>query len=82
MFEALKRRLCLGVYAIAMIDLDDHIKGSQIRFNQGGHGVIAAFLYPFHSNYSFVQAQVHSPQSRGLSCSSLIIFSQGLVGSE
>jgi hypothetical protein len=44
---------CLEVSAIAMIDLDDHIKGSQIRFHQGGHGVIAVFFYPLHSNYSF-----------------------------
>jgi hypothetical protein len=34
-FELLKRHLYLAVYAIAMIDLDDYIFGSQIRFYQG-----------------------------------------------
>jgi hypothetical protein len=34
-FELLKRHLYLAVSAIAMIDLDDHIFGSQNRFYQG-----------------------------------------------
>jgi hypothetical protein len=34
--ELLKRHLCLEVSAIALIDLDDHIFGSQNRFHQGG----------------------------------------------
>jgi hypothetical protein len=34
-FELLKRHLYLEVSAIAMIDLDDHIFGSQNRFYQG-----------------------------------------------
>jgi hypothetical protein len=40
-FELLKRHLCFEVSAIAMIDLDDHIFGSQNRFYQvisSGHG--------------------------------------------
>jgi hypothetical protein len=37
-FELLKGNLCLEVSAIAMIDLDYYIRGSQIRFHQGGHG--------------------------------------------
>jgi hypothetical protein len=35
MFELLKGDLCLEVSAIATIDLDDHIFGSQTRFYQG-----------------------------------------------
>jgi hypothetical protein len=34
-FELLKAHLCLEVSAIAMIDLDDYIFGSQSRFYQG-----------------------------------------------
>ena len=30
-FELLKRHLCLEVSAIAIIDLDEYIRGSQIR---------------------------------------------------
>jgi hypothetical protein len=78
-FELLKRHLCFEVSAIAMIDLDEDIRGSQIRFHQGIHGVIAVFLYPF-AQQLFLQVQVHSLQSKRLSCSSLTIFSQGLVG--
>ena len=35
MFELLKRHLCLEVSAIAKIDLDDYIFGSQNRFYEG-----------------------------------------------
>jgi hypothetical protein len=34
-FELLKRHLYFGVSAIAMVDLDDDIFGSQSRFYQG-----------------------------------------------
>jgi hypothetical protein len=34
-FELLKRHVCLEVSAIAMIELDDYIFGSQNRFYQG-----------------------------------------------
>jgi hypothetical protein len=44
-FELLNGHLCLEVSAIAMADLDDHIRDSQIRFHLGSHGVIAVFLY-------------------------------------
>ena len=41
MFELLKRHLYLEVSAIAMIDLDDYIFGSQNRFYQGIPGAIS-----------------------------------------
>jgi hypothetical protein len=53
-----------------MIDLDRDIRGSQIRFHQGIHGVIAVFLYPL-AQQLFLQAQVYSPQIKRLSCPSL-----------
>jgi hypothetical protein len=72
--ELLKRHLCLEVSAISMTGLGDYIRGSLIRFQRGIHGIIAVFLYP-NAQQLFLQAQVHSPQSKGLSCSSLVIFS-------
>jgi hypothetical protein len=66
-FELLKEHLCLEVSAIAMIDLDQDIKGSQIRFHQSMPGAIAVFLYPI-AQQLFLQAQVHRfivPRARG-----------------
>jgi hypothetical protein len=79
--KLLKGHMCLEVSAIAMIDLDDHIRGSQIRFHQGNHGVIAVFLYPLYSNCPF---RPRSEVSRARGCHILrsSFFSQGLVGSE
>ena len=84
-FELLKRRLCLEVSAIAMTDLDNHIRDPAtdpvLRFHQGGHGVIAVFLYPLHSNYSFRPRFIIS-RARGCHVLHSASFTQGLVGSE
>ena len=52
MFELLKRHLHLAVSAIAMIDLDDYIFGSQNRFYQdipvAASGDVASHVYRSH----------------------------------
>jgi hypothetical protein len=75
-FELLKRHLCLEVSAVVMIDLDQGIRAltDPVRPRQPC-GVIAVFLYISPVQQLFLlQAQVHSPQSRRLSYSSLVIF--------
>jgi hypothetical protein len=53
-FELLKRHLCLEVSAIAMVDLDDHIRGSQVRSYQGIPVAISGdVMSHMYSNYSF-----------------------------
>ena len=47
----------LEVLAIAMIDLDDYIRGSQIRFYQGIPGAISGDIMS-HVQQLFLQAQV------------------------
>jgi hypothetical protein len=42
--------------------------------DQVSHGVIAVFFYRRPAQQLFLQAQVHSPQSKGLSYPSLVIF--------
>jgi hypothetical protein len=57
-FELLKGHLCLEVSTIAMIDLDDHIRGSQIRFYQGIPGVISEDVVSHVQQTIFLQVQV------------------------
>ena len=84
--KAVSRRfLRLGavveVSSVAMIDLDQGIRALtdpvRPRWPWGHRSV---FISP--AQQLFLQAQVHSLQSKRLSYSSLVIFSQGLVGSE
>ena len=48
MFELLKRHLYLEVSAIAKIDLDDYIFGSQNRFYQGIPVVVSGDVIMSH----------------------------------
>jgi hypothetical protein len=71
----------VSAMSMAMTGLDDYdydcISGARRSGStKGSHGGIAVFLfiYPLHSQL-FLQAQVHSLQSKRLSCSSLTIFS-------
>jgi hypothetical protein len=64
-----------------MIDLDDHIRGSQTRFYQGIPGAISGDVMS-HVQQLFLQAQVVVSEAGGCYIFSYHLFSQGLVGSE
>jgi hypothetical protein len=72
----------LEVLAIAMIDLDDFIRGSQIRFYQGIPGAISGDFMS-HVQQLFLQAHVVVPEAGGCYVLQSPFFYQGLlVGSE
>jgi hypothetical protein len=77
-FELLKEHLCLEVSAIAMIDLDDYIFGSQNRFYQD-------IQWPFQGALFLMYiAAISSGPGRGLRSRRLLRFAlvvtfQGLV---
>ena len=58
MFELLKRHLYLEVSAIAKIDLDDHIFGSQNRFYQGIPVVVSGDVMSHAISQPLAQARV------------------------
>jgi hypothetical protein len=82
-FELLKGHLYLAVSAIAMIDLDDHIFGSQNRFYQG---IPESFQWSFQGALClmYIAAISSGPgrslRSRRLLRFALIMTPQGRVG--
>ena len=85
MLKLLKGHMCLEVSAIAMIDLDDHIFGSQDRLYQGIPVVVSGDVMALCLMYiaAISSGPGRSPRSRRLLRFALIMTPQGLLyGSE
>jgi hypothetical protein len=78
-FELLNIHLCLVVSAIAMIDLDQDIRGSRSDPSKVFQGPSQCFYTPLHSKYSFRPRSIVS-RARGCHVPRASFLLKGLSG--